>query len=436
MKNTKRFLALLLAVVMVIGMVPTAWATETEPTETTVPETTVPETTVPETTVPETTVPETTVPETTVPETTVPETTVPETTVPETTVPEATVPETTVPETTVPETTVPETTVPETTEETVPEEEPAKAVYLIKGAKLYKDYTNAEEAPKVIDKWNTEIKIGEPITAEDGTTWYKFIYSNLLAELFNGYSYVKAADVVTDKCTCDAEADEHAAGCALYEHVPTSEVTVGDGNTVSVAGMPEDAALQIGEADEESLDMILGIVGAQYGGATTFAWGRSVPTPQRRTETVAAELFAYDISVLGSDNQEWQPDGEPVTVTLNIPDLEIGIFQKVVVAHMHDDEVKMINAVVDEEAETITFTTDGFSVFYGFIVDFEFNGLSYSIWGEDGITLSDLMNYLDIGYRVSAVTSVTTGYWSPWPTLPGRFTLILPSMMKKSFLFL
>ena len=125
----KRGLALLLALVMALSMLPiSAFAEEAltleEILEETIPEETIPEETIPEETIPEETIPEETVPEETIPEETIPEETIPEETIPEETIPEETIPEETIPEETVPEETLPEETLPEETlpEETIPEE--------------------------------------------------------------------------------------------------------------------------------------------------------------------------------------------------------------------------------------------------------------------------------------------------------------------------
>lgn len=36
------------------------------------------------------------------------------------------------------------------------------------------------------------------ITAEDGTAWYEFVYSNIFAELFNGYHFVRVEDMLIE----------------------------------------------------------------------------------------------------------------------------------------------------------------------------------------------------------------------------------------------
>ena len=107
-KAGTRFLAFLLALVMVIGLMPMGvFATEAETTAPVVTEETQATQPVVETTAPQEETPETSVPATEIPETTVPETEVTETTVPETEVPETTVPETEAPEVTVPQATLP-----------------------------------------------------------------------------------------------------------------------------------------------------------------------------------------------------------------------------------------------------------------------------------------------------------------------------------------
>ena len=191
------------------------------------------------------------------------------------------------------------------------------------------------------------------------------------------------------------------------EFVPGSEVKAEDGNTVKVDGIPEDAALQIAEPDEDALDEIMGIVGAQYGaggGRSTFSLRRSA-TPKRIVPEVR-ELFSYDISVMNADGSEWQPEDGPVEVTLTVPGLKVGAFETVYVGHKHGDDVNVLKTKVDYQNETITFTTEGFSVFYGFIVDFEYNGYKFSMNGGNEVKLSELMDALGIDRKVSSVSYV------------------------------
>lgn len=448
MNEHKRLLSLVLAAVLVIGMMPTTvFAEETTPsTVATVPTTvatepvtvaevpttaatepstvaTEPTTTVTEPTVPETTVPETTVPETTVPETTVPETTVPETTVPETTVPETTVPETTVPETTVTtepteETTVPTTDTTESTEETTEateETEPeidlltpgpqvGDTIWIKSGSKVYKNHNDVNKNfHTLIGNYKVEIK--KILTNDEGIAeWYEFRFTDLgigeIALSMGGYKYVHVENTseqepTEPECTCGTETDEHAEDCPLYVPVPSDTVTTEDGNTVSVAGLPEGGTLQIAEADAAVLSEVKADMESHFAAMRTS-----------RTPNKIEQLFAYDISVLDADQTAWQPDGT-VEITLTIPNLKVGAYEKVYIGHMHNGTVQMLETKVDHENSTITFTADGFSVFYGFIVDFEYKGYKFSIDGGSEVLLSEIMKELGISRNVSIVSNIT-----------------------------
>ena len=92
-----------------------------------------------------------------------------------------------------------------------------ETLYLLKGASIYKDYTDSAETPKVIDKWNTEIKIKNVITTDDGTEWYEFAYTSFWAEFLNEYKFVKAEDTTAFECSCNTEDGEHSIDCDLFE---------------------------------------------------------------------------------------------------------------------------------------------------------------------------------------------------------------------------
>lgn len=198
------------------------------------------------------------------------------------------------------------------------------------------------------------------------------------------------------KCSCGTENGVHSEDCPLYRPVSSDTITTEDGITINVSGMPEGGALQIAEADEAVLNEVKADVESHFAEMNTYR------TPNVIEET----LFAYDISVIDADQTSWQPDGT-VEITLTVPELLVSAYEKVYIGHMHNDEVQLLETKLDYEKNTITFIADGFSVFYGFIVDFEYNGYKFSLDGGGEVMLSELIKALEITYDVSDVINVT-----------------------------
>ena len=126
-----------------------------------------------------------------------------------------------------------------------------ESAYLLNGAIVYKDYTNTESDAKAITGWNTAVKIQSSVTAEDGTVWYQFVYSNVLKELLNGYHYVKAADTTTLKCTCTPVEGEHAEDCPLYVEPTPYEKAMAD-----LTALEEEAKTLADDLDPDAEDYI------------------------------------------------------------------------------------------------------------------------------------------------------------------------------------
>ena len=198
------------------------------------------------------------------------------------------------------------------------------------------------------------------------------------------------------KCSCGTENGVHSEDCPLYRPVSSDTITTEDGITINVSGMPEGGALQIAEADEVVLNEVKADVESHFAEMNTYR------TPNVIEET----LFAYDISVIDADQASWQPDGT-VEITLTVPELLVSAYEKVYIGHMHNGDVQLLETKLDYEKNTITFIADGFSVFYGFIVDFEYNGYKFSLDGGGEVMLSELMKALEISYDVSEVINVT-----------------------------
>ena len=122
-------------------------------------------------------------------------------------------------------------------------------------------------------------------------------------------------------------------------------------------------------------------------------------------ETSSTELFAWDISVQDAAGTDWQPS-DTVQMELTVPGTKLHKYSKVYVLHISDDgQCETIPATVSEDG-TISFETTGFSTFVGFTVDFEFEGVEFSINGMESILLSDLMDQLKMPLYVEDVANV------------------------------
>lgn len=116
--------------------------------------------------------------------------------------------------------------------------------------------------------------------------------------------------------------------------------------------------------------------------------------------------FAYDISVSTAEGSAWQPAvGQYVTVTVDVP-AKYADGTRLGILHEHDGVVESLGIFTVENGK-LSFKTDGFSTFYGYTVDFLYNGTWYSISGGSSITLSELFGTLGISREVTDVTEVT-----------------------------
>ena len=158
-----------------------------------------------------------------------------------------------------------------------------------------------------------------------------------------------------------------------------------DGILFGAFGIPEDTVLQIKDAAAEAKSAIEAFVAQQ--------------------ENVGKELFTWDISVLNGEGISWQPDGS-VRVELELPGEKLHKHTQVYVVHVDDEgNAEKIEAEVID-GNKIAFNTKGFSTFAGYTVDFEYNGVPFSIPGGSEILLSDLMDQLKMPFEVADVADV------------------------------
>lgn len=116
-------------------------------------------------------------------------------------------------------------------------------------------------------------------------------------------------------------------------------------------------------------------------------------------------VFAYDLT-LSDENGEWQPaEGEKVSITVDASALSLENGERIGVLHEHGENLDDLGISAVSEGK-LTFTTDGFSTFYGYTVDFEFDGVWHSISGGAGLFLSELFEKLGINRDANDATSV------------------------------
>lgn len=116
-------------------------------------------------------------------------------------------------------------------------------------------------------------------------------------------------------------------------------------------------------------------------------------------------VFAYDLTLEG-ESGEWQPsEGEEISVTVDASALGLENGERIGVLHEHGEKLDDLGTSTVAEG-SLTFATDGFSTFYGYTVDFEFDGVWHSISGGSGIFLSELFVKLGINRDANDATNV------------------------------
>ena len=119
---------------------------------------------------------------------------------------------------------------------------------------------------------------------------------------------------------------------------------------------------------------------------------------QKELGTTAVYARFFEITPLQKDMEEGEPTGDTtVTLTLNNYQ-EITDDTSVSVLHFGTDApTEMESEIHDEQELTVTFTTDGFSVFgIVYTVDFHYDGLEYNLAGGSALRLSSLLDALAI----------------------------------------
>lgn len=220
-----------------------------------------------------------------------------------------------------------------------------------------------------------QITIEAVITNENGEAqWYEFSEWSLN---IHGYKYVRVDDTSTEKPTDPGDPEN-----PNNPEKPEKEITVGN-ISLKVQGVPDDVTL----------------------GAETVApksWHEDL------FDVVGSKkvVFAIDITLTGEDGL-WQPaDNESVTVSLDAASLGLSEGERIGILHDHDGSLTDLGICTVTDGK-LTFETNSFSVFYGYTVDFEYDGTWHSMSGGGYMYLSELFEILNIDRSVNSVASVS-----------------------------
>lgn len=328
-------------------------------------------------------------------------------------------------------------------------------VWVLKGSLVYKTAEISNDS-KTLDK-NYEVTVKEVTKDAAENVWYKFNYKfsdfgSWLGQLFTGYEYVQACNTSVNEpaadeyaCTCGENAPEdlsqHADNCPRKAYVKsliqnenggykTAEEIYADWDSYD-ADMQKDILHMVKAYAETTYDDLLKLVNQLVDKEITTEEGISVKVQGVPKDAVLSvkkveidsypegvtaisgdkEInFAFDITLTQKDKDDedivWQPaDGQSVTVTLDAEALGLQNGEYVRILHNHNYDIEKLGVYKVTDGK-LTFTTNGFSEFFGYTVDFEWNGTTYSIEGGSEIYLSSLFAGLGIGLNVNDVESV------------------------------
>lgn len=266
-------------------------------------------------------------------------------------------------------------------------------IWIKSGSYVYK--TQTEENGYKINE-NCEIEIVNIATDDNGNAvWYKFEFTSSeisewwISDLL-GYKYVLAVDTSIDEPTTPTTPEE-----------PGGET--GDKDTTKKAEVNETTITATGDFSNASkVKMTVEEVKA---GNYSQDFKDFLDTDKKVSKSDIK--FAFDISFADEDNAEWQPaDGKNVSVTIDAASMGIKDGDVIGIIHEHDGKIEKQPIAHTVKDGKITFQTDSFSIFYGYTVDFEYDGTWYSIAGGSDIFLYELFAQIGIDESMADVTDV------------------------------
>lgn len=256
--------------------------------------------------------------------------------------------------------------------------------------------------------------------------WYKvcyngqdgYIHSSLLnvcsCNVQEGAGLDAHADGCPDKMyyvsICALTAEEIAENWAEYTEEGKAFILL----FLSRRNQAKLAVLQGMLGDKPSKKVVVEGVAVQLFGNIPEDVEVAVESKEAYVNDVSAQLssyaevkFVYSISLINEDGSKWQPaEGETIKVSVDAIGLTEG--SRFGILHESDDgtfEKLGVSVVTDGKLE---FVTNSFSTFYGYTVDFVYNGVSFSMPGESSVSMTEVLAQLGITDWISSdVTNVT-----------------------------
>lgn len=308
-------------------------------------------------------------------------------------------------------------------------------VWIKKGAKVYKNLNN-DQSWTLLD--NYEVKIVEIETDEDGNPqWYRFDFVSVSNDdaFLHSYKYVEAADTSKEELESSAPVNGNVCNCG--ENVPENIADHPEScaRVQYIKALIEGKAVEEIYADWESFDEntrsdILAIMEAAHyvsfqelqallnvnvneaeavvDGMTIEAVGAIPEDVTMEVESIDAEalglspaLFAYDITFLNEEGDEWQPSGSVVKVTVDAAGLGIKNGTYVRMYHIADDGSQEAVGRYLVSGGKMTFEATSFSGYVG-IAD---GRASTSVATTDAPIVINLFDYGSLITQVTAAHS-------------------------------
>lgn len=170
----------------------------------------------------------------------------------------------------------------------------------------------------------------------------------------------------------------------------------------------DDLREMVGEGEEPDPETPVGgvtVSGTPEGVPPTVSRAAPRNMSQSVLETIGKHRLAFSLDITLTDG--WQPgEGENVTVSLDATEFGLTEGEQIAILHEHDGTVEELGIFTVTDGK-LNFTTSSFSSFYGYTVDFEYNGVWYSIGGGSYVYLYELFAMLGIDRSASAVSGVS-----------------------------
>ncbi|MBE6039170.1 MAG: hypothetical protein E7218_08260, partial [Anaerofustis stercorihominis] len=253
----------------------------------------------------------------------------------------------------------------------------AKYVWIKGGTTVYKEKSENSESTQISLPHYVKVE------KEDGEwmefSWYEWDF--FVPTELKGYKYVKVENTSVEK--------------------PDEEPTPDVPDEPDIPEDPVDVETTVGETSITTTGLIPSGVELKAEVENTYHSNISDLVDDSDIE------FAFDITLENSDGSEWQPEnGEKVLVSLDAASLGIEDGEKVGIIHEHDGYLVKLGEYYVSEGKLV-FETEGFSTFYGYVVDFEYNGHKFSLGGGGTSYLYDIFAGIGIDKTEADVENIS-----------------------------